>query len=202
MKKFIVLFIFICMSFSSDGYSQNVSEKNTEYNPAIGIWTAYSPFSSSIFAKMEKTKFTLLGISYTHSAFNLGRQRIYLKSEFTLFGRTDYPENGVSGQKDYRTGVGIVPARVSLPIGNRFNKGYPFTEIGLGIFLFEERFPNQEGTLLNITIDASIGYNFRLSEKNHFSISYRFHHLSNAGRGDVNPGIDSNMFVFRLNTRI
>lgn len=196
MKKLSILLILFSLICMRDTYAADYSDTDKKPNTSIGFWTAYSPFSSSLFAKMENTNFALLGLSYTHSTFNIGNKEFYLTSELTLFGRTHFPVNGVSGQKDQRSGLGMVPARLTIPFGNLF------TSIGAGIFLFDDRFPNDEGTLLNVTIDASIGYNFRISENNNFSISYRFHHLSNAGRGNANPGIDSNMFVFRYSTSL
>lgn len=196
MNKLFILLMLLSLFFTLDAYAADYPDKDEKTNTSIGIWTAYSPFSSSFFAKMEKTNFTLLGLSYTHSNFSIGKNELYLTSELTLYGRTHFPVNGVSGQKDQRSGLGMVPARLIIPFGNLF------TGIGVGIFLFDDRFPNNEGTLLNVTIDACIGYKFRITEKNDFSISYRFHHLSNAGRGNVNPGIDSNMFVFRVSTSL
>jgi hypothetical protein len=196
MKKLFILLMLVSLFCVPDAYASDDSDTDEKHNTSIGVWTAYSPFSSSFFAKMENTNFALLGLSYTHSTFDIGNKEFYLTSELTLFGRTHFPVNGVSGHKDQRIGLGMVPARLTIPFGNLF------TGIGVGIFLFDDRFPNDEGTLLNVTIDASIGYKFRITESNYFSISYRFHHLSNAGRGNANPGIDSNMFVFRYSTSL
>jgi hypothetical protein len=178
------------------GNSASESDDNKEKsNISIDFWTAYSPQSSSFFAKMENTRRSLLGIGIRHTNLEISGQILNFASEITLFGRTRYPVNGVDGPQDQRSGIGLVPIRLTVPFTGRSEFNYPFFDTGFGFLLFEDHFPNNDGTLLNVTIDTSIGYNFRISENSSLAVGYRFHHLSNAGTGKVNPGIDSNMLV-------
>jgi lipid A 3-O-deacylase len=46
----------------------------------------------------------------------------------------------------------------------------------------------------NVQFTSHIGLNWRLTK--HISIGYRFQHMSNAGLGSPNPGLNMNMFSF------
>ncbi len=199
MKNILILLILCLYSAPLFGNTASTSDSDTnDKKVSIDVWTAYSPQSSSFFAKMQNTRLSMLGIGIRHSNFEISDQSLLITTEITLFGRTSYPVNGVDGPKVQRSGIGLVPLRVTVPFTGRSEFNYPFFDTGFGFLLFEKQFPNNKGTLLNVTIDASIGYNFRISDNSSLAIGYRFHHLSNAGTGNVNPGIDSNMFVFSL----
>ena len=199
MRIILILLLLCLLSAPLNGNSKSTSDSDTDYkNIAVVVWSAHSPHSSSFFAKMENTRLSLLGIGIRHTNLKISDQSLHIASEITLFGRTSYPINGVDGPKDQRSGIGLVPLRLTVPFTGRSKLNYPFFDTGFGFLLFEEHFPNNNGTLLNVTIDASIGYNFRISENSSLAIGYRFHHLSNAGTGKVNPGIDSNMIVISL----
>lgn len=166
----------------------------------MDIWSGYSPLSTSFFAKMRNTRFMLMGIGFNHVKIPFGDSEVQLSSEVTLFGTINYPANGFSGPRAQRSGLGIVPLRISFPFTHRPSGSFPFAEGGIGLFLFEDRFPNSHGTLLNVTLDFGLGYNIKITESNSLAIGYRFHHLSNAGIGTVNPGLDSNMILLRFRT--
>jgi hypothetical protein len=183
---------------SADDPEKN--EVNNPFNYTIEVFTAHSPYSSSMFAKMKNTQFSLIGFNFGHSQVQTGNLKLFLSSELVLFGRMNFPINGHSGPKDHRTGLGIVPLRLSIPFSSPGSRNFFYADTGLGIFLFEKEFPNPDGANLNVTIDFGFGYEFRISDNNSLSVGYRFHHLSNAGTAEVNPGLDSNMIYLSFKT--
>jgi opacity protein-like surface antigen len=71
----------------------------------------------------------------------------------------------------------------------------PFTEAGLGL-LYTDLDPERFGSRINFTLQAGIGFRYRLSNERSLRISYRLHHISNGGLDDANRSIDSNFLVF------
>lgn len=172
----------------------------TDSGVAIGIWYGYSPASNSFFAKMEQTTFFLAGVDIRYATIQLERLFINLSSQIIAYSRTDFPSNGVSGPRDNRNGFGITPLKITVPVTGK--RSYPYLSASAGLMLFDKRFPTEEGTRLNATIDVGTGYNFYLNNKYRLDLGYRFHHLSNGDTGKVNPGIDSNLFVATLQINI
>ena len=83
------------------------------------------------------------------------------------------------------------------PVGVRgiFGKGRVRlqAEASGGILRFSIPTPSSNATKVNLTGELGVGLRAELVGA-HFGFGYRLHHLSNAGRGTVNPGIDSHMF--------
>lgn len=70
-------------------------------------------------------------------------------------------------------------------------------DAGVGILRFQIPTPASNASRVNLTGELGLGIQSELSGA-HFGVGYRLHHLSNAGRGPVNPGIDSHMFYIGL----
>jgi len=201
IKKIIGLYLIILavqpVQAMSTGETDNVIEPD-QFNYSIELFTAHSPYSTLLFAKMKNTQFSLIGFNFGHSIFRSGNLSLFLSSEVVLFGRMNYPVNGHSGPKAQRSGLGIVPLRFTVPLTRSGSRNHFYADTGFGVILFEKKFPNPEGTNLNVTFDLGIGYQFSISQNNSLSIGYRFHHLSNAGTGEINPGLDSNMLFHQF----
>jgi opacity protein-like surface antigen len=201
MKCWILLF-FILLWTSAGVYANQ--EPNPSGHPVqVGIWTAHSPYSSTfLFSTTHQTRFTMMGLEIRHVTLNLGRIELGLSSDIILAGRTSYPKNGISGPRDSKFGAGAVPVRFNIPLIGNLSTGSLHFDAGLGFIYFEQPFPNQYGALFNVTIDAGFGYSYHVSNSTSIGINYRFHHLSNAGSGELNPGVDSNFFMLGIRSRI
>jgi hypothetical protein len=53
---------------------------------------------------------------------------------------------------------------------------------------------------LNYTFDVRAGVRWVLGAHRVLTVGYRFHHLSNGFRGEINPGFDANIFYIGLST--
>jgi len=63
-----------------------------------------------------------------------------------------------------------------------------------GVLGFAIPTPSANSTRLNFTGEAGLGLRFLIPD-GRVAVGYRLHHLSNAGRGEVNPGVDSHLLV-------
>jgi|GEM_PF-1203137 len=97
-----------------------------------------------------------------------------------------------------RTVAGV---SVSLPGGLRTTflpraKYQPFIDLGTGIAYFTKRIPRVGGTRFNYTASVGAGVQVRIADGRHVSLGYRFHHISNGGRGETNPSFNTHdLFV-------
>lgn len=84
------------------------------------------------------------------------------------------------------------------PFGLQFNfrprkKIQPFLGLSLSALVFNKTTPNDLGTRLNFGSEGGAGIEYRLSNKKAITFGYKFYHISNASRGEINPGFDAQM---------
>lgn len=87
-------------------------------------------------------------------------------------------------------GLGVRPLGLRGILGT--GKVQLQAEAGAGVLRFGIPTPSSNATRLNFSGELGVGVRVELA-RSHVGFGYRLHHLSNAGRGDVNPGIDSHM---------
>jgi opacity protein-like surface antigen len=85
------------------------------------------------------------------------------------------------------------------PLGFQFNWGtsnivQPFFKSSTGFMYFRNPFPDQRGTRFNFTLELGGGIEFVVGQNMSLSLGYKYHHMSNFQFGDINPGVDSNIF--------
>lgn len=85
------------------------------------------------------------------------------------------------------------------PLGFQFNFGadnivQPFFKSSTGFMFFPKRYPNNRGSKFNFTLELGGGLEFVVAKNLSLSMGYKYHHMSNGGFGNINPGTDSNIF--------
>ena len=70
-----------------------------------------------------------------------------------------------------------------------------------GMIAFSSDVPVYSSRRLNFMFDYGGGVDFVLRDGRAATIGYRFHHISNAGSGRVNPGLDANILYLGLRTK-
>ena len=73
----------------------------------------------------------------------------------------------------------------------------PFITLGIGMLISRDEIPLDVANL-NFTPQAGAGIALSDGVRRLYSIEYRFHHLSNGGRVDPNPGINSSLIQFAV----
>jgi hypothetical protein len=89
-------------------------------------------------------------------------------------------------------GFGVAPAGLQVNFRRR-ERIQPFVNLSGGLLYFAEAIPDRGGTQFNFSADLGVGLEFLIASKRAWTLGYRYHHISNAYRGQVNPGFDSNL---------
>lgn len=73
----------------------------------------------------------------------------------------------------------------------------PVWRIGAGFLYANAPVPVRE-TRHNFSLLTGLGVDILVSERSAVSVGYRFHHVSNANTGNINPGINTHAIVFGM----
>lgn len=73
----------------------------------------------------------------------------------------------------------------------------PVWKLGAGFLYTNHKIPRDE-TRHNFSVLTALGVDFMVSERSALFLGYRFHHVSNANTGGVNPGINVHSMLFGL----
>jgi hypothetical protein len=72
----------------------------------------------------------------------------------------------------------------------------PFVEFGAGAHIHTETGIGDKDIDIPFSFGSHIGAGARFGEQREYEITYRFQHLSNAGLGDENPGLNFHVIQF------
>lgn len=89
-------------------------------------------------------------------------------------------------------GTGASPVGFKLYLNHAGSPRF-FASGSGGMIAFSSDVPVQSSRRLNFMFDYGGGVDFMLRDGRAATIGYRFHHISNAGSGSVNPGLDANI---------
>ena len=93
---------------------------------------------------------------------------------------------------DMALGVGVLPLGVQWQTAANAAMQFHVRVAG-GAMAFSNPTPVNEATHANFVLEAGGGFTFRRPLGREVTIGYKLHHLSNAGLGTKNPGLDSNV---------
>lgn len=194
----ICLLLFSLLSLTGNkSYASDPIGLTTESNFNIGITTIYSPDSFSGWGKIENSSAFSIRGQIWHSKISFNNIEAKLGSELILTHRLDYPVNGVNGQKDQRTGFGIIPVNLMVPITNS-SRITPFTFFSAGGIFLNDKLPVTDGASLNYLLNIGTGIELPFIQDSKIQLGYSIQHMSNANTGDQNPGIDSHMIFMTI----
>jgi len=111
------------------------------------------------------------------------------------------PESGVpstdseasvyrKGLDTYGVGANPVGLRITYRVAKRVQ---PFIAGSTGLVYFLQSVPNERGKHLHFMFDVGVGVQVVLTPDLILTAGYRYYHLSNGFRGQINPGIDENL---------
>jgi hypothetical protein len=181
-------------SDSSDGSDRAANE--------FGLWGGGSFLTAGISGTSKNVKLGIVGlryarllaggkvatVKYTADVFPLAVLS-YLNKE------AGQPAAGALSKRPHS----VVRAIGSAPLGLQINfrpqhNAQPFANFSGGCLYFNEVIPNEFGKQFNFTAEVGIGLQIMMPSRKAISLGYKLHHISNAGRGAVNPGFGSNLF--------
>jgi hypothetical protein len=163
----------------------------------VGITSIYSPDSFQAWGKIENSSSLSLRLQIWHSRLTFNRYDARLGSELILTHRLNYPVNGISGAKDSRIGIGIIPLNLMMPLTTSTNVS-PFAFFSAGGIFLNEKLPEGDGASLNYLLNIGAGFEFPFFQNSKIQLGYSIQHMSNANTGEQNPGIDSHMLFMTI----
>ena len=164
----------------------------------FGIWGGGSLDSPAVIGTAEDRRFLTIGLRYGRI---LGGSK-KVAYEYTV----DAVPVAVVFQPNFARAFNRNPDRAIYgagmsPIGFKVNfnrRGWvkPFAGTSGGFLYFQRPVPDDIplATKFNFTFEFSGGVQIFTRSRSAVTLGYRFQHISNAGRSEVNPGLDANVF--------
>lgn len=94
-------------------------------------------------------------------------------------------------------GMGVAPLGITRRF-NRTSQVSPFVGVNGGMLWFDRAVPTTKASRVNFTASAEFGMRFGPPDEPGITMSYRFHHISNAGTAGENPGVASHLFTLGI----
>ncbi|NIT57914.1 MAG: outer membrane beta-barrel protein [Aliifodinibius sp.] len=101
--------------------------------------------------------------------------------------------NTIRYQAGSYSGFGIAPLGFQFNF-NQYDIVQPFLKSSTGFMYFKKPFPDNRGVQFNFTLELGAGVEIMVLDNLSLSVGYKYHHLSNGQQGEINPGVDSNIF--------
>lgn len=107
---------------------------------------------------------------------------------------------------EYDRSAEVAAGTGAAPLGLKllFNRAHPvrfYAAAAAGALLFSSDVPVSDSRRLNFTFDYGMGLQMPMNGRT-LSVGYKFYHISNAGFGRVNPGLDANILYVGLRKQL
>ncbi len=200
-----LLFVIATVAHAQTHDSRAFSRRNT-----FTVFTEYSNDSSHMLMGIsEDRKLTALGASYARRLWSsrVGDLRylaevrpVLMESDpvnlvttvYSFIQSYSYTSTITCGRRwTFAQGFSPIGLQYSLRPGHRLQ---PFVSSTAGYILSTRPIPTANAGSFNFTFDFGAGVELFHSETRSIQLEYRFHHISNHGTADVNPGIDNGVF--------
>ena len=171
----------------------------------FGAWGGGSPGTTTFWGRTTNRKLVVAGFragrvmgSKKHFTFELTADVIpYLRlvqpRETRRFFDADDGRDIFTSSGPDATAVGVSPVGVKFQFRRR-ERVKPFAEAAVGILVFDRNVPYEAARRFNYTVAGGAGVQIFSRSRRAATLGYKFHHISNANTGRINPGIDSHIF--------
>jgi len=164
----------------------------------FGFWGGGSLSAPTLIGKTGGTRFGLLAFRYARVLARGDSLALKYTVDAVPLASLSFPgvEPGADGFRRVRrtiTGAGLSPVGFQVNFRRR-ERVQPFAQGAGGFVYFGERVPDERGAQFNFTADFGGGVQWKTGARRAWTVGYRYHHVSNGYRADVNPGFDSNLF--------
>jgi len=190
---------------------QNDAGSNKEWGFYAGSFT----FHKDLKGESQKAPVVLFGVRHAWSMKNNPSHRFRYYMDLNPLIIVNYRERQLVqtsptttttvGDRKTVFGVGFVPFGLQFNWRNS-KKIQPFIAGGMGIALFNKKFPDNRSTLepdrignrFQIMPEFGAGVEIRNSEIKSYFIGYKYHHMSNGYTAPLNVGYNTNMVYFGM----
>ena len=181
-------------NFQHAGDGPSTLQKGTS---EFGLWAGGSFNSPTLIGTAEDRKYFTIGLRYG---------RVFATSKIVAYEYTiDFVPVAVVFQPDFARafsgpsasavyGVGLSPVGFKVNF-NRSGRFKPFLSTSGGFLYFKDPVPNDVpgATKFNWTFDFGGGVHISSGARRAVILGYKFQHISNGDRSQVNPGFDANV---------
>ena len=190
-KKHLGLLYALLILWASSVYADETAELKGPFQRGATEWGLSTGFSDNFRSwggVRENIQFYFLSPSWGKvlKEWESSRSLEFLMEGFLAYSRQD--ANG-------RYAVGITP--LILYNVQPIAKTVLSFQVGAGI-LYTNLNPVRFGSHFDFTPQGGIGLGYEIARGTFLKISYRFHHISNAGLSEDNRGINSHLFSLGL----
>ena len=163
-----------------------------------GVWGGGSFGSPTLIGTTERVRLGLVAFRYARVLARGENLALKYTLDAVPVAAMSFPsfETTAAGTREVRrtiTGAGLSPVGFQLNFRRR-ERVQPFAQASGGFLYFGERVPTSGGAQFNFTGDFGGGVQWKTGARRAWTVGYRYHHVSNGYRADVNPGFDSNLF--------
>jgi hypothetical protein len=164
----------------------------------FGVWGGGSFGSPTLIGTTEGTRMGLLAFRYARVLARGDNLALKYTVDAVPVAALSFPSFDPTAASPHEvrktiTGAGLSPVGFQLNFRRR-ERVQPFAQGSGGFIYFGERIPTAQGAQFNFTADFGGGVQWKTSARRAWTVGYRYHHVSNGYRADVNPGFDSNLF--------
>ena len=167
----------------------------------FGVWGGGSFSTPTLIGKTEETRLAIVALRYARvlaRGDNLSLKYTIdavpvARLSFPVFEQAAPPGSGVLKRRRTFTAAGLSPVGFQLNFRRR-ERVQPFVQTSGGFLYFGARIPDERGARFNFAGDFGGGVQWKTSLRRAWTFGYRYQHVSNGYRAEVNPGFDSNLF--------
>lgn len=200
--KLVLSAVLLLLLFSVASEAQVVPQATTGWAGAaeLRVVGGYSPRSNKAIGVTEHRKLIYTAVEYVHPIGHFGGTTVSYMAGLVPFIAVQRPAETILGTT-YPAGTSWGAG--ATPIGFQFTfrpgaRLEPFAELAGGLAYFNEQVPIANSSQFNFMAHWGGGIEFYHQHSHWLTIGYRYHHLSNANTGQLNPGIDSNLIYVAI----
>lgn len=178
----------------------------------FGVWGGASFDSPTLIGTAEDARFGIIGLRYARVLVAGNGMALKYTIDAVPVAVLSYergrfvPEPNTNvfrfvRERETVYGAGLSPFGAQLNF-RRSRRVQPFAGGSVGFIYFKDTVPDERsvieperaGKQFNFTAELGGGVQVFTSERRALTFGYKYHHLSNGYRGQINPGFDSNLF--------
>ncbi len=163
---------------------------------ALGAWVGLSLHSGHYLGFDKDVKWLPVNVQYSYRFWTHDNFALRYAPEANVLAMIDEPASNFGGPSTERRrsfGGGLTPAGFEMNFYPK-RRVQPFLSEHSGMYYFSQRVLSPQGSQLLFLTDLGLGLNIFRTQRQAFTIGYRYQHISNANISDHNPGTDANTF--------
>ena len=179
----------------------------------LSVWGGFAPDMPRVFGGSRPSSYGQLAVRYARRIATTESIAIKYTVDFIPLAVINYDRRpiiqtapntfAVAPDSTTNYAFGLTPVGFQLHF-RRKAKIQPFISANAGLLIFNKTipddrsavFPTRNGKHLNFTLAGGGGVDFLTDSGKTFTLGFKFHHISNASTGNINPGFDQNLFYF------